>query len=87
MVQKIIKVGNSNAVTLNKKYLELMGLSSGDQVQSEYIPETKKIIFSLPEEQPESITDVQVLKNLKSLKKRYGKLYQKLAQQSEKTLS
>ncbi len=87
MLQKIIKVGNSEAATLNKKYLEMMGLSSGDKIQSEFNPETKKITFSSPQDALGVITDKQVLNRLKKLKTRYGKLYQRLAQQSEKTIS
>lgn len=79
MVQKIIQVGNSAAVTINQQYLDLIGLSTGDQVQTEFFPETKKIVIS-PAVKPGSLlTDKEVLKRLDNLKKRYGRLYQKLA--------
>jgi|GEM_PF-1552801 antitoxin component of MazEF toxin-antitoxin module len=87
MTQKIINIGNSAGITLNQQYLSQMGLSLGDQVTTEFYPETKKIIISLSKDKQGSITDKQVLSKLGNLKKRYGKLYQKLAQQSEETIS
>ncbi|MEA3354890.1 MAG: hypothetical protein U9Q63_00170 [Patescibacteria group bacterium] len=87
MNQKVIKIGNSKGVTLNQQYLKQMGLSAGDIIKTQYYPETKMITISLPQDQQSSVFDKQVLSKLKSLKKRYGKLYQKLAEQSEKTIS
>jgi len=87
MVQKIISVGNSAAITLNKQFMQSMGLSAGDKVQTDFFPETKKIVISLHSDKKSSISDKQVIKRLTNLKKRYGSLYQKLAQQSEKTIS
>jgi antitoxin component of MazEF toxin-antitoxin module len=87
MTQKIINIGNSAGITLNQQYLNQMGLSLGDKVTTEFYPETKKIIISLSKDKQDLITDKQVLVKLGNLKKRYGKLYQKLAQQSEETLS
>jgi putative addiction module antidote len=80
MVQKIIQVGNSAAITLSKQYLKTMGLSAGDQVETEFYPETKKIVISLPETKKETINDRQLVERLGQLKKRYGSLYRKLAQ-------
>jgi putative addiction module antidote len=80
MVQKILQVGNSAAVSISKKYLELLNLSVGDQIQIEFFPETKKIVLSVPETEPEAISDIELLRKLKSLEKRYGRLYHKLAQ-------
>jgi putative addiction module antidote len=80
MVQKIIQVGNSAAITLSKQYLKTMGLSAGDQVETEFYPETKKIVISLPETKKETINDRQLVQRLAQLKKRYGNLYRKLAQ-------
>lgn len=80
MVQKIFQVGNSAAVSISKKYLELLNLSIGDQIQTDFIPETNKIVLSVPQSQSETIGDLELLKKLKSLEKRYGRLYHKLAQ-------
>lgn len=80
MVQKIFQAGNSAAVSISKQYLELLNLSIGDQIQTEYFPETKKIVLSAPESKLEAIGDNELLKKLKSLEKRYGRLYHKLAQ-------
>ena len=79
MVQKIIQVGNSAAITLNQQYLDLIGLSTGDQVQTDFFPETKKIVISPIAKPGEVLSDKAVLKRLDSLKKRYGRLYEKLA--------
>lgn len=79
MVQKIIQVGNSAAVTINQQYLDLIGLSTGDQVQTEFIPETRKIVISPVVKTKTTISDKDLLKRLENLKKRYGRLYEKLA--------
>jgi putative addiction module antidote len=80
MVQKIIQVGNSAAVTINQQYLDLIGLSTGDQVQTEFIPETRKIVISPVVKTKIAVSDKDLLKRLANLKKRYGRLYEKLAQ-------
>lgn len=80
MVQKIIQVGNSAAVTINQQYLDMIGLSAGDKIQTEFFPETKKIVISPLVKTKSSISDKDLLKRLTSLKKRYGRLYEKLAQ-------
>ncbi len=80
MVQKILQVGNSAAVSISKKYLELLNLSIGDQIQTEFFPETNKIVLSVPQSKSQAISDTELLIKLKSLEKRYGRLYHKLAQ-------
>lgn len=79
MVQKIIRVGNSAAITINQQYLDLIGLATGDQVQTDFFPETKKIVISPVVKPGAVLTDKEVIKRLDGLKKRYGQLYQKLA--------
>lgn len=78
MLQKIIKVGNSAAVTLNPKLLMQMGFDFGDKIQTEYIPEAKKIVISQPKK-PGEINDRQLLTRIRSLEKKYSELYRKLA--------
>lgn len=80
MVQKIFLAGNSAAISISKKYLELLNLSIGDQIETEYFPETNKIILSAPQSKSQTMSDKKLLVKLKSLEKRYGRLYHKLAQ-------
>ncbi|MDZ7586878.1 MAG: hypothetical protein U0946_03920 [Patescibacteria group bacterium] len=80
MVQKIFQAGNSAAISISKKYLELLNLSIGDQIETEYFPETNKIILSVPQSKSQTMSDKKLLVKLKSLEKRYGGLYHKLAQ-------
>lgn len=80
MVQKIIQVGNSAAATLNQQYLDQLGLAIGDRIQTDFFPETKKIVISPVAKPGEILSDKSVIKRLDSLKKRYGRLYEKLAE-------
>jgi len=43
MLQKIIQVGNSAAVTLSKEHLDYLGLSVGDKVYLVYSVKNKTI--------------------------------------------
>lgn len=80
MMQKIIQVGNSAAATLNQQYLDQLGLAVGDRIQTDFFPETKKIVISPVAKPGEVLSDKAVIKRLDSLKKRYGRLYKKLAE-------
>ena len=70
MLQKIIKVGNSAAVTLNPKLLSQMGFDFGDKIQTEYISDAKKIVISKPSKGVATISDEELVKQMKSLEKR-----------------
>lgn len=45
MIQKVLKVGDSAAVTIPKKSLEELGLKIGDQVKLEINSKNKKVII------------------------------------------
>ena len=48
MLQKILKVGSSAAITIPKKSLEELGLSIGDRVQVSVNTRERKISVELP---------------------------------------
>jgi antitoxin component of MazEF toxin-antitoxin module len=45
MVNKILRVGDSSAVTIPKKVLKEMGLSIGDQVNITFHPKNNEIVI------------------------------------------
>lgn len=48
MIQKVLKVGSSAAVTLPKKSLEEMGIKIGDTVQLTLDTKNKRVVIESP---------------------------------------
>lgn len=46
MLQKIIKAGNSIAVTIPSKFVKSVGVKVGDNVQVSLHPQTGKVIYT-----------------------------------------
>ncbi|MFC1653329.1 AbrB/MazE/SpoVT family DNA-binding domain-containing protein [Patescibacteria group bacterium] len=46
MIQKVVKTGNSLAVTVPSKFVKKVGLKAGDRVKSEVLAETNTIKYS-----------------------------------------
>jgi antitoxin component of MazEF toxin-antitoxin module len=46
MEQKVIKAGNSTAVTVPAKFVKSVGIKIGDTVRVETVPEKGKVIYS-----------------------------------------
>lgn len=46
MIQKVIKAGNSIAVTLPSQFVKTVGIMSGDEVKVMLKPESGKIIYT-----------------------------------------
>lgn len=49
MLQKIIKVGNSAAITIPKRYLESIGVRVGSPIIVSLDPNIKQLIVDVPE--------------------------------------
>lgn len=80
MLQKIIRVGHSAAVTLNKVALEYLDLEAGDIVETEYSKRGRKIIIK-PKEKTKNrqIVNPEIYLVARSLLKRYLPAFKKLA--------
>lgn len=46
MKQKVIKAGNSTAVTVPAKFVKMVGVKVGDTIKVKTLPETGKVIYS-----------------------------------------
>lgn len=46
MIQKIVKTGNSLALTIPSKFAKLVGLKAGDRVSSQITTESNTITFT-----------------------------------------
>jgi antitoxin component of MazEF toxin-antitoxin module len=57
MIQKIVKTGNSLAITIPSKFAKLVGLKAGDRVRSEVMTETNTITFTFLDTRQLSLTD------------------------------
>lgn len=80
MVQKVIQVGNSLAITIPKKIIESLGLDKKDYVDVYEEPEKKRIVIETSQrEMADDVIDKEVYKAAKSLLKRYLPAFKELA--------
>lgn len=81
MTQKIIKVGNSAAVTLPRAFLAEIGASVGSNVQVHLKPETNRIILQIEtnEGREKTVVNEEVYSVAKNLLKRYLPAFKELA--------
>jgi len=81
MIQKIIKVGNSAAVTIPKDFLKLTKTSVGAEVVLQLKPEFGQVIINLPKKKKplEKTIDKEIYLVAKSLLKRYRPALKELA--------
>ena len=78
MMQKLITVGNSKALTISRQILSQVGDVDIANVQFE--PSKKRLIVDFnPQEVVDSVIDPEVYSVAKSLLKRYGKAFAELA--------
>lgn len=62
MIQKIVKTGNSLAITIPSKFAKTVGLKAGDKVSSEITTEANTITFTFLETRQLSLTDTFTVK-------------------------
>lgn len=81
MIQKIIKVGNSAAVIIPRKFLKKLNASIGNEVILKVQPQKKRVIIEIPnlEDIPEEIIDKEVYTVAKDLLNSYLPAFKELA--------
>lgn len=81
MIQKIIKVGNSYAITIPKQLATSLGVTDGNVVKIEPQAQNSKMIvdFLTERDQVEKIIDPEVYAVAKDLLKRYLPAFKELA--------
>lgn len=78
MMQKLITVGNSKALTISKDILKQVG--DVDMAKISFEPSKKRLIVDFnPQEVVDAVIDQEVYDTAKSLLKRYGKAFAELA--------
>ena len=78
MVQKLIKVGNSKALTISKDILKQLG--NTDMAKVQFDPSKKRLIVDFDQQEvTESIVDPEVYKIAKNILKRYNRAFAELA--------
>jgi len=78
MMQKLITVGNSKALTISSQILKQVGNVDVAKVQFE--PEKKRLIIDFnPQQVIEGVVDPEVYAVAKSLLKKYNKAFAELA--------
>lgn len=78
MMQKLITVGNSKAITISSQILKQVGNVEVAKVQFE--SSKKRLIIDFdPQEVVDTVIDSEVYSVAKSLLKRYGKAFSELA--------
>jgi antitoxin component of MazEF toxin-antitoxin module len=79
MMQKLIKVGNSKALTISSQILKQVGDVDVANVQFE--PSRKRLIVDFnPQEEVEKVIDPEVYSVAKNLLRRYSKAFAELAE-------
>lgn len=73
MAQKVIKVGNSAAITLSQSVLDVLGVSVGDQIQLDVDQQTKRVFL----DSKPAVQDAPVDEELYSWTKRFIETYRK----------
>lgn len=81
MLQKIIQVGNSAAITIPKNFLRLLNGRVGRMVNVESYPERRELVIKIPKkkEEIEDVIDPEVYKVAKDLLQRYLPAFKELA--------
>jgi len=81
MLQKVIRVGNSLAVTIPKNFLESVRVQSGDFAEVREGQKRGRIIvdLALEEELVEEVVDQEVYRVAKQLLRRYLPAFKELA--------
>lgn len=77
MMQKLIKVGNSKALTISKDILREVG--NTDVAKVSFEASKKRLIIDFNPKEVTDIVDTEVYDVAKSLLKRYGKAFAELA--------
>lgn len=78
MMQKLITVGNSKAITISRDILKEVG--NVDMAKVKFDSSKKRLIVDFdPQEIIDTIVDPEVYAVAKSLMKRYGKAFSELA--------
>lgn len=80
MLQKIIQVGNSYAVTIPKSIIEAFGAENKEFVNVYEEPKKKRVVISfMKEEIADEMVDAEVYQVAKNLLKRYLPAFRELA--------
>lgn len=80
MLQKIIQVGNSLAITIPKSVIDSLGVTKRNFVQVLEEPQNKRLVISFtPEDKVAGIVDPEVYLVAKKLLKRYLPAFKALA--------
>lgn len=78
MMQKLITVGNSKALTISKQILSQVG--DVDMAKVQFVASKKRLIVDFnPQEVVDSVIDPEVYSVAKNLLKRYEKAFTELA--------
>lgn len=85
--RKVIKVGNSLAVTIPQEIVKEYHLKAGDEPQTYCDGDTFVIILPTKNVHRRTATNEEVASKFQELEKRYGKLYQDLAGVKDLTFS
>ncbi len=80
MLQKIIQVGNSYAVTIPKSIIDAYGADKDKIVNVYEEPKNKRVVISfMTEENTDEVVDTEVYQVAKKLLKRYLPAFKELA--------
>lgn len=79
MIQKVIQVGNSLAITIPKAFAEEVGLTAGGKVFVKQFPQSEAFFVSTHEETVNQTIDPETVRLLNQAKEKYADALKKLA--------
>ena len=81
MIQKIIQVGNSLALTIPKSFIDKTGFKAGDELYDHQEPQSKSLIISTKEHADKLKLSPDLFTWLEKIEKKYSQAIQELAHQ------
>jgi len=79
MIQKVIKVGNSLALTIPKSFIDETGYKAGDEIFVQLEPQTKSLIMTTEANAKKMNLSTDLLMWMGSVQKKYAGAIKELA--------
>ena len=80
MIQKVIQVGNSLALTIPKSFIDKTGFKVGDEIYVQQEPESKSLIITTKDQAKKMQLSPELFSWLNKMEEKYSNAIKELAQ-------
>ena len=80
MIQKVIQVGNSLALTIPKSFIDKTGFKAGDEIFVHQEPKSRSLIITTKEQAKKMKMSPDLFSWLNAIEEKYSEAIKKLAQ-------